>query len=1106
MAISLLLVDDDPVARKTIEDIFASEPRLRGLAVSVEHVMDAPRALSRVASRPPDVVLTDLSVQGMDGFAFCSEMRQLAGSRPMGLVVMSAIYRDTRAIGPLLQGLQASFLPKPLDPRSTADAVLAVLPAASRATKPLGLSSDTLLAATPPAAPAESTAVWDVTGSLAERSVVRLLFDHIEARSTGTLVLTRAQMRKEIYLRDGRAVAADSNLRQEALGSLLVSKKVIDDRQLEYLLGETKSRGQKMGTVLVELGWMTAEDVLQYLSAQARKRITDCLRWQEGNFSFTPGDNFAERVMEHDLDTPKLIFTGLYRTAVPDDLVARLDEDGARPLRLLPRFQPFRAAFESVFGEQILDPLYEGVTLGELVIRDDGRVLAMAIEALLTSELAELTLPIGSSLHGRPTAEVFTLERLGGQTGGPLLPPPEEITYQNLDIFGDDDDSAVVQQEFQGSQSGVVNLSDIPFVIEPAARPAGAEDDPRAALLREYLGLHGKTHYEVLGLQPDAGRDEVSRAFHLKLSRFDDPALPALTHDTDVTKLEVLRGAYQRAHAALSDPGARVSYDQTHAPPAPPPEVPGADPLGAELAFREGTGLLERGDAAAAITSFEKAIAGRPDQAAYHAYLGWARFEAHGLAEARAAHDHLSHALALDPDLAKAHEFLGRIAVKEGDAGTGRRHLERALELQPAQPDLLEVLIRLFEGLNDFRGAERCYRRMIASLGEGAPALRVRLWTVLADVYETKLQQPESARVAYETAARLSPNDVQLQRKVVALDGQNPERWRESARALVAEWQQRPDATELGRRLVEVLRNAHKEDGATLAATAFLLRGGNDPDMMGLAQKGRPRQLRPLARPLDAGLRQKLAFTGEDEDIEKLVGALAGAGIIDRLSDVDMGINDATPIPADQVPAAFRRALRYVSEMLVMKEPGRVFNVAKLENEARLADARPSMLLVGPELLTSTDLVELVFRLGRALSLNSSGRVATVARTGRHLRPAFLAAVTLARGSNASPEADVDELMKRIMASSTVHKLKIMDSAGRLQRGRRSMDISRWSRALTRTGTRISLLLSADLLRVGRAVEADEGAAALDDLLAFALSPEHLELRDELGVSTAPGL
>ena len=105
------------------------------------------------------------------------------------------------------------------------------------------------------------------------------------------------------------------------------------------------------------------------------------------------------------------------------------------------------------------------------------------------------------------------------------------------------------------------------------------------------------------------------------------------------------------------------------------------------------------------------------------------------------------------------------------------------------------------------------------------------------------------------------------------------------------------------------------------------------------------------------------------------------------------GCTTQPPVLPDQMPAPFKRALRYTSEMLVMKEPGKILNVFKLENEARLADARPAVLLVGPQLLSATDPIELVFRLGRALSLNSSGRVAAVARTGRHLRPAFLAAV-----------------------------------------------------------------------------------------------------------------
>jgi tetratricopeptide (TPR) repeat protein/CheY-like chemotaxis protein len=1103
MAISILLVDDDPVVRKTIEEIFASEPRLRDLEIELVQALDAPRGLAELAARKPDLVLTDLSVQGMDGFAFCSEVRRLAAGQPLGLVVMSGVYRDPRMIAPLLEELRATFAPKPLEAGSAGDAIARALPAPARVVPPMGLTSDTLMAIDPAALRAPQVPPGDESGSLADRPVARLLFDLLEARGTGSLVLVRGQMRKEIFLRGGQAVAADSNLRQEALGSLLVAKQVIDDAQLEYLLAETRARGQKMGTVLVELGWMTPEDVLQYLAAQARKRISDCLRWQEGTYTFLRGDTFGGRVMEHVLDTPKIVFTGLYRTAVADELIARIDDEGARPVRLLPRFEPFRPAFEAVFGPQILQPLHEGAPLGELVLRDDGRVLAQAIETLLTAGLAELAEEVRGSVHSRKTSEVFTLERLGLQAGGPLHPLGSSdddggTTQEEMHAF--DPASAGVELELGGPDSGKVDLfARAPSNSDIAAPPrAAGGDDLRTALLREYLEVHGKSPYEILGLSPQAQPDDVTRAYQDKTARFSDQALVGRIQDADAAKLQSLRAAYERAFATLSDPVARAAHDQAQAQAGPP-----ADPLGAELAFREGTALLERGQAAPAIASFEKAVAGRPDQAAYHAYLGWALFQARGLAGARAAKDRLSHALALDPDLAKAHEALGRVALEEGDSGTARRHLARALELEPAQPGVLDELVAVFDKLKDHRGAERCYRRMIASLGEGAPGLRARLWRALAEVYETKLNQVESARVAYETAARLAPSDVDLQRKVLELDGEDPGRWRESARALVAEWQQRPTDGSLGERLVSVFTNADKLDAAALAATACVLRGSPSEDWLELAQETRPAQLRPVSRPLDPELRQRLAFPGEDDEIEKLVGALAAGGIIERASDLDLGLNDATPVLPDQMPAPFRRVLRYVNETLGLKEPGKILAQPRLENEARIADARPPVLLVGTQLLETPDTVELAFRLGRALALGSAGRVAAVARTGRHLRPAFLAAVTLARGASASPEADVDDLMKRIINCSTVHKLKIMDTAGRLLRGRRSMDVSRWARSLVRTATRIGLLLSADLLRVGRAVDAEEGTAALDDLLAFALSPEHVELREELGTATS---
>jgi hypothetical protein len=48
--------------------------------------------------------------------------------------------------------------------------------------------------------------------------------------------------------------------------------------------------------------------------------------------------------------------------------------------------------------------------------------------------------------------------------------------------------------------------------------------------------------------------------------------------------------------------------------------------------------------------------------------------------------------------------------------------------------------------------------------------------------------------------------------------------------------------------------------------------------------------------------------------------------------------------------------------------------------------------------------------------------------------------------------------------------------------------------------TRLALLITGDPLRVGRAVSEEEGPLALDDLLAFALSLDYIDLRQDLGL------
>lgn len=85
------------------------------------------------------------------------------------------------------------------------------------------------------------------------------------------------------------------------------------------------------------------------------------------------------------------------------------------------------------------------------------------------------------------------------------------------------------------------------------------------------------THYEILGVEPDAGFEEIQRAYRLLALRHHPDVAP----DTDPSTMAAINGAW----AVLSDPVRRHNYDfelgRPEAPPrpAPPAAESGWQPL-----------------------------------------------------------------------------------------------------------------------------------------------------------------------------------------------------------------------------------------------------------------------------------------------------------------------------------------------------------------------------------------------------------------------------------------------------------------------------------------------------------------------------------------------
>lgn len=1161
MGKKILLVEDDPIARKAMERLICGDPRLAELEPRVVQAASGQQGLAVFVSERPDLIITDLFMPAMDGFAFCRSLREAPFGKAVPIIVISGIYKDPTLASSLSDEVQAYFLPKPLqaddlmetiltclgqtpppvrtsppidqrEPRTESyvspDDMSATLNTATelRATVPRDIALDLTDLEPPPTRASGTRKMQDEletstanpvgSDSLSAKHVAMLIFDLAETSATGTLSLAHGKVRKDLYVRNGQVVAADSNLRQEALGALLCAKGIIDETQLTYLLSETKSRGHKMGAVLIELGWLSPEEVLQCLAAQARKRIVDCLRWDDGSYTFAPGDAFGERIIEHDLDVAKTVLLGLYRSATPETLVGRFDQSGACPVQLTHRFDRYKDTFETIFGGDISIMIADAPTVGALALREDAHVVMAEIDALIETGLAALGSPTadGESASGSFESS-FSLERLGSELSkrfDAIVQSPGDMSFSEVNKA----DVSVLPAASPYSQAADEASSgalDIGYPSMPRKRDGGqpaaalgahAVNTPtenlRQRLLREYLMIYGKSHYDILGVTPQTAASQIQEAVHAKLEQFSEKPAGIDLEPADKMRLEAVRGAITQAGRVLSDVGTRKNYDRTLVATQTAP----VDPLGAELAFGEGLQLFQSEKFDEALVKFEAAVTARPDQALYHAYLGWTDFVARGPDKASDARDRLHHALALDPDLAEAHAMLGRLAATEDDAATARHHLERSLAIDPVQPDTIDLLLEAYARLSDPdpRGAERFLRKLVSSLGERAEPLRKRLWRELGDLYENKLADRNSARIAYDTAARLAPKNIDSLRKSLELNAEDPARWRETAHALTAEWQLHPHEASPAARLLDLYQQQGLRDAATVTAAAMVLRGLADDRARKIAEAGRPRTLRQIPGRLPSDLLGRAGYRPEESDLEDLAALLVETGVLKPFGRDELGLLESdVPLAQREQPAAFRQVLHYVCGLFEVGVPRDVISLPVLGGDARLADLRPPALLCGRMLLDSEDTVELGFRLSRAMALSAPGRLAGSARSGGQMRPYFVAALALAHATAPAQGVRAQEATKAVAALDEDARARLRDNAQRIRRKYDNLNLSIWGRGLARVATRLALLVSGDLLRVGRAVAEEEGPAALDDLLAFALSLEHLDLRRDMGLS-----
>jgi two-component system phosphate regulon response regulator PhoB len=118
---NVLFVDDDPVIRRVGQYVLENTD-----GVSVTMAADGPEALASVDQSPPDVIVLDYMMPGMNGDEVLAILQSSPATRSIPVVFLTGL--DD---GPQLDALHAAgaagYIPKPFHPASLAGDLFAVL-------------------------------------------------------------------------------------------------------------------------------------------------------------------------------------------------------------------------------------------------------------------------------------------------------------------------------------------------------------------------------------------------------------------------------------------------------------------------------------------------------------------------------------------------------------------------------------------------------------------------------------------------------------------------------------------------------------------------------------------------------------------------------------------------------------------------------------------------------------------------------------------------------------------------------------------------------------------------------------------------------------------
>jgi tetratricopeptide (TPR) repeat protein len=463
---------------------------------------------------------------------------------------------------------------------------------------------------------------------------------------------------------------------------------------------------------------------------------------------------------------------------------------------------------------------------------------------------------------------------------------------------------------------------------------------------------------------------------------------------------------------------------------------------------------------------------------------------------------------------------LGRYCLEKAREDEALGAFELALDADPTLLQSLEVLANTLAEGQEWGELDRVYKKMISSFGERERDAATE--TVLAELQHRRalllrdhLEDPEGALLALREELALRPDLLSVQLLAASLAEEVGEH-DAALEHLRAAARLEPARAETYHRMVTVARLADDDEQAFLAASVVVVLGAADDRERAIHREHKGDGVPALHHPLAPDDWKKIRPSGHDEALDEVMRALAPAVLRARLKRTegsrraDLAEQGRQDVEKSTISAV--RSLGWACQFLgvaapavYLDEQGAGGYVPKL--------ARQQSTVVGKDALRGRSLTELAFLAGRHLALRlPEHELVAHLKSVDELSSCFLAALKMVLGA-APATGEQQKVVEALAASLASYQLteerdaliaavdRVMQSGGTGG----TVNMPAWVGSVERFAARTGLLLSGDLETAAKLIRAEgdgaaPAAALLEDLYAFAVSSEHHELRETLGI------